>query len=34
MIGALFTFEGMWLAHDPTALHSWLHGDTTRPLRL
>ncbi|MEC9351043.1 MAG: hypothetical protein VX482_02790 [Candidatus Thermoplasmatota archaeon] len=22
MIGGLFTFEGMWLAHEPTALHS------------
>ena len=22
MIGALFTFEGIWLAHEPTALHS------------
>tara|TARA_B100000085_G_scaffold16222_2_gene13991 strand:+ start:303 stop:1850 length:1548 start_codon:yes stop_codon:yes gene_type:complete len=35
MIGALFTFEGMWLAHDPTALHSlsaWGYDPTAETL--
>ena len=35
MIGALFTFEGMWLAHEPTALHSlsaWGYDPTAETL--
>ena len=35
MIGALFTFEGAWLAHDPTALHSlsaWGYDPTAETL--
>ena len=35
MIGALFTFEGMWLTHDPTALHSlsaWGYDPTAETL--
>ena len=35
MVGALFTFEGMWLSHDPTALHSlgaWGYDPTAETL--
>lgn len=35
MIGGLFTFEGLWLAHDPTALHSlgaWGYDPTAESL--
>ena len=35
MLGGLFTFEGFWLAHDPTALHSlsaWGYDPTAETL--
>jgi len=35
MVGGLFTFEGLWLAHDPTALHSlgaWGYDPTAETL--